>query len=199
MAPAAMTRLILASSSPRRQEVLRNAGFEFEVMPSRVDESAHVGENPAALAERLAWLKAQDVAGRLGRRPDAVVLGADTLVVAADGGLLGKPRSPEESTAMLEKLSGTAHEVITGLALVSPAEPARWLVAHEVTRVFFRPLTQQEIADYVASGEPLDKAGAYAIQGRAGRFVTRVEGCYFNVMGLPVALLDRLLREWDRG
>jgi septum formation protein len=98
---------------------------------------------------------------------------------------------------MLEKLSGREHQVITGVALLAPGG-ARRSVAHETTRVVFRPLTRQEIEDYVASGDPLDKAGAYAIQGRAGRFVTRLEGCYFNVMGLPVALVDRLLREWQK-
>ena len=192
-----MKRLILASRSLRRQEVLRNAGFEFEVVPSQVEEKNLSGETPAALVERLARLKAQDVATKLAPRVDALVLGADTVVVV-DGTLLGKPHSPQEAAAMLEKLSGKQHEVITGVALVEPGHPAL-AVAHEITLVFFRPLTRQEISDYVASSEPLDKAGAYAIQGRAGRFVTRVEGCYFNVVGLPVALVDRLLREWTSG
>ncbi len=189
-----MQRLILASGSLRRQEVLRHAGFDFEVIPSSIEESHLSGESPAALVERLARLKAQDVAAKLGPRDDALVLGADTVVVVDDA-LLGKPQSPPEAATMLEKLSGRGHEVITGVALVQPGRPGL-AVAHEVTRVFFRPLTEKEIADYVASGEPLDKAGAYAIQGRAGRFVTRVEGCYFNVVGLPVALVDRMVREW---
>ncbi|MGH9862870.1 MAG: Maf family protein [Candidatus Acidiferrales bacterium] len=189
-----MKHLILASRSLRRQEVLRNAGFEFEVIPSQVEENPLSGETPAALVERLARLKAQDVAAKLGPRDDALVLGADTVVVN-DGALLGKPQSSQEAAAMLERLSGNAHEVVTGVALAEPGRSSL-AVAHEITRVFFRPLTRQEISDYIASGEPLDKAGAYAIQGRAGRFVTRVEGCYFNVVGLPVALVDRLLREW---
>ena len=191
-----MPRLILASSSPRRVEVLRNAGFDFEVVPSRVDESAHPGESPVDLAERLARQKAEDVAARLAPEKDAVVLGADTVVVSDDGALLGKPTSPADAVAMLEKLSGRPHDVITGIALIAPGSD-RVRVAHERTRVFFRALAREELETYVASGEPLDKAGTYAIQGRAGRFVTRIEGCYFNVMGLPLALVDRMLRDWE--
>lgn len=192
-----MSRLILASSSPRRQEVLRKAGFEFEAVASGVDESARAGEDPVRHVERLALEKATEVAGRFPPGNEVVVLGADTVVVARDV-LLGKPATPEEAAAMLQELSGVVHEVVTGVALIAPGAPRR-AVAHERTRVFFRTLSAQEIADYVASGEPLDKAGAYAIQGLAGRFVTRIEGCYFNVMGLPLALVDRLLREWGRG
>ncbi|HEX9764780.1 MAG TPA: Maf family protein [Candidatus Acidoferrales bacterium] len=188
-----MLRLILASASPRRRELLTNAGFEFEVIPSEVEEPGNTGAPPGAFAERVAQLKAETVARAFAPTYRAVVLGADTVVVAR-GELLGKPRSPEEARAMLEKLSGREHQVITGVALVNAA--GRCTLAHETTRVQFRELTAEEIADYVASGEPLDKAGAYAIQGRASRFVTRIEGCYFNVMGLPVALVDRLLRQW---
>jgi len=193
-----MPRLILASSSPRRVEVLRNAGFEFEVVPSRVNESPRPSEPPVALAERLAREKAEDVAARLAADNDALVLGADTVVVGDDGSLLGKPSSPADAVAMLEILSGRPHDVITGIALVS-AGGERARVAHERTRVFFRDVARDEIERYVASGEPLDKAGAYAIQGGAGRFVTRIEGCYFNVMGLPLSLVDRMLREWMKG
>lgn len=192
-----MTRLILASSSPRRREVLRNAGFTFEVVPAEVDETYAGNENPAAFAERLAREKAEAVARRFQPLDDVVVLGADTVVVV-ERTLLGKPGSAQEARAMLRKLSGGAHEVITGVALAAPGS-ARPAGAHEVTRVFFRPLTSEEIDAYVASGEPLDKAGAYAVQGQASRFVTRVEGCFFNVVGLPVALVDRLLREWEAG
>ena len=190
-----MKRLILASSSPRRRELLRNAGFGFEVVPSSVDETGAEQDSPAAFAERLARRKADEVASRFAAQDGVVVLGADTVVVV-DGAVLGKPGSAEEAVAMLGRLSGREHEVITGVALAAPGT-ARRAVAHEVTRVFFRPLTRQEIEAYVASGEPMDKAGAYGVQGQASRFVTRVEGCYFNVMGLPVALVDRLLREWD--
>ncbi len=187
-------RLILASGSPRRRELLRNAGFTFEVIPPEVAEDNPGNEAPAKLVERLALDKAEAVAGRFRRQDNVVVLGADTVVVVVDSTLLGKPASPAEARQMLQRLSGRTHEVITGVALVEP-ETARRTVAHETTRVFFRPLEPQEMEDYVATGEPLDKAGAYAIQGGASRFVTRVEGCYFNVMGLPVALVDRLLRE----
>ena len=186
-------RLILASGSPRRRELLRNAGFTFEVIPPEVAEDNPDNDAPAKLVERLALDKAEAVAGRFHRQDNVVVLGADTVVVV-DSTLLGKPASPAEARQMLQRLSDRTHEVITGVALVEP-ETARRTVAHETTRVFFRPLEPQEMEDYVATGEPLDKAGAYAIQGGASRFVTRVEGCYFNVMGLPVALVDRLLRE----
>ena len=192
-----MKRLILASASPRRRELLRQAGFAFEVVAPEVDETYPGGEDPAAFAERLALAKAAQIAQRFAAKDDVVVLGADTVVVA-DGEVLGKPVSADDARAMLRKLSGIAHRVITGVALAAPGA-ARRAVGHEVTRVFFRPLTEEEIAAYVATGEPLDKAGAYAAQGRAARFVNRVEGCYFNVVGLPVALVDRLLREWERG
>ncbi len=187
-------RLILASNSPRRRELLRNAGFEFEVVPNDVDETYHSNESPSINAERIARLKAEAVARRLGPADDVVVLAADTIVVVEDT-VLGKPRSPEDARAMLEKLSSRVHEVISGLAVMN-AGGKRSVAAHEITRVYFRPLSADEIAAYVATGEPLDKAGAYAIQGRASRFVTRIEGCYFNVMGLPVARVDSLLRQW---
>lgn len=188
-------RLILASASPRRRELLENAGFTFEVLPVAVEENHPAEEPPAAFAERMAAAKARSVARQLASQPDVIVLGADTIVVVNDT-LLGKPGSPDEACSMLERLSGCGHRVITGVALAAPGSE-RCAVGHEVTRVFFRPLTQREIRDYVETGEPLDKAGAYAIQGRASRFVTRVEGCYFNVVGLPVALVDHLLREWE--
>ncbi|MFQ5777724.1 MAG: Maf family protein [Terriglobia bacterium] len=192
-----MARLILASASPRRRELLANAGFSFAVVPSRVRESDPRGEPPAAFAERMARLKAENVARKLSPQDGMVVLGADTIVVL-NGTVLGKPRSHEDARGMLAQLSGRIHEVITGVALAAPATACS-AVAHERTRVVFRSLTSEEIATYVAGGEPLDKAGAYAIQGVASRFITRIEGCYFNVMGLPVSLVDRLLGEWEKG
>jgi septum formation protein len=188
-------RLILASNSLQRRELLRSAGFVFDAIAPQGEESYDGREPPAAFAERMAEHKAAAVAQQFRRAEDVVVLGADTVVVV-DGALLGKPGSPAEARRMLEKLSGRMHEVMTAVALAEPGTGRR-AVAHEVTRVFFRALTPQEIEDYVAGGEPLDKAGAYAAQGRASRFVARVEGCYFNVVGLPLALVDRLLREWD--
>jgi len=184
-------RIVLASASPRRAEILRQAGIAFEALPTRVDESRRTGESPAELVLRLAEAKAQAAADRLS--PPAIVVGADTEVVV-DGRVLGKPASAEKARAMLRQLSGRTHEVITGLAILRlPGSALKR--AHEVTRVTFASLTEQEIEEYVASTEPFDKAGAYAIQGRGGRFVTRVEGCYFNVVGLPLARLFRILKE----
>jgi septum formation protein len=205
-----MPRLILASASPRRAELLRQTGFDFEVVPSQVEEKevpgfAHREDDPAAWAERLALLKAEEVSKFYSPGEDVVVLGADTLVHvggtseagALHGGqVLDKPSSSEDACQMLELLSGRIHHVITGVALVAPAATES-RAAHEITAVHFRPLTPQEIQDYIATGEPLDKAGAYGVQERAARFVARIEGCYSNVVGLPVALVDRLLREWQ--
>ena len=186
-----MMKLILASSSPRRAEVLADAGFTFEVVAARVDESRRTGEQAEAYVRRLAEAKARAVAG--GVSPPAIVIAADTVVVM-DGEVLGKPASAEDAGRMLRRLSGRTHQVLTGLAVLKiPGGAAR--VEIETTRVTFAPLTEAEIEAYVASGEPLDKAGAYAIQGRGGRFVARVEGCYFNVVGLPLARLYRILRE----
>jgi len=198
--------ILLASASPRRRELLHSAGFRFTVIPAPVDETHDGREQPTVLVERLALEKAEAGARWAARQHEqptenSVVLGADTLVTL-ENQILGKPASPAEARQMLTQLAGQEHQVHTGVALVSPLVatediPARRLVAHETTRVFFRPLTKTEIATYVATGEPLDKAGAYAIQGYAARFVRRLEGCYFNVMGLPIALVDRLLHTWE--
>ncbi len=191
-------KLILASASPRRAEVLSSAGIPFETFPTDVDESRRPNEPPQELVRRLAEAKARFAAARVpagaGR---AIVVGADTEVVVdspAGTEVLGKPASTEIARAMLHRLSGRTHGVITGLAAIRlPDEAAR--IEHETTLVTFAPLTAGEMEDYVSSGEAFDKAGAYAIQGRAGRFVTRVEGCYFNVVGLPLARLYHILRE----
>jgi septum formation protein len=184
-------RIVLASASPQRAEILRQADIAFEALPARVDELRRRGEPPAQLVLRLAEAKARAAADR--SSPPAIVVGADTEVVV-DGGVLGKPASAEEARAMLRRLSGETHEVITGLAIIRlPAGAIRR--EREVTRVTFAALSEEEIEGYVASGEPFDKAGAYAIQGRGGRFVTRVEGCYFNIVGLPLSRLYRILRE----
>jgi septum formation protein len=184
-------RLILASASPRRRELLTNAGWNFEVIPSAVDEAPLAGESPENYTRRVARHKALDVASKL--LPGCIVLGADTVVVS-DGEILGKPRDPADAVRMLRILSGVSHRVITGVCLARP--PAEVLaLTHETTRVTFRTLDESEIADYVASGEPLDKAGAYGIQGLASKFVTRIEGCYFNVVGLPVAVVYGLLKD----
>jgi septum formation protein len=178
--------LILASASPRRQELLRNAGIEFEVQAPRIAEDPRPGEIAQHCAERLALEKALDVARQ---RPLDVVLGADT-VVAVDGQLLGKPSDAADAARMLRLLSGRKHQVITGVCLVVGGQPS---VASETTVVSVSEITNNEIDDYVASGEPMDKAGAYAIQGIASRWISRIEGDYSNVVGLPVALVWRML------
>lgn len=184
-------KLILASASPRRAQVLCDAGFQFQMISSAVDETPLPGEPPQELVRRLAESKAQLVAQRA--VGPALIVAADT-IVSIDGCVLGKPASADEARKMLELLSGRTHNVLTGLAVIRlPDEAAR--LELETTHVTFAPLSEEDISSYVASGEPFDKAGAYAIQGHAGRFVTRIEGCYFNVVGLPLARLFHILRE----
>lgn len=179
--------LILASQSPRRRELLHRAGIRFEVRPSGLDEVRLPGEGARDYVVRLARDKALAV-----RAEDSEwVLGADTTVVVGDS-ILEKPDSAEDAVRMLRMLSGRWHEVLTGVCL---RHGMRLMPAFEVTRVRFVPLTDIDIADYVASGEPMDKAGAYAIQGVASRYIDRVEGCYLNVVGLPVAKVWKLLRD----
>ena len=193
--------LVLASASPRRRELLTQAGFTFEVHAAHIPEDPLEGEDPFAYVTRLAREKAQTVFNELAavvsepekRRMDGkssiAVLGADT-TVTLDNHILGKPEDAADAARMLRLLSGRTHRVITGVALVT-AEGAE--VAAEATAVRFLALSDKEIADYVATGEPMDKAGAYAIQGRAARWIPRIEGCYFNVVGLPLALVTTLL------
>jgi len=190
-------RLILASASPRRAEILCNAGIAFEVRSALIDESPRGGEPPSAYVQRLALEKARAVAGEApGQLPagsETIFIGADTTVVI-DGEMFGKPGSDEDARRMLQRFSGRVHEVHTGLALNK--KPGAWeKVAEEITRVTFAKLTEHEIESYIASGEPFGKAGGYAVQGIAGRYITRIEGCYFNVVGLPLARLYSQLRE----
>jgi len=181
-------KLILASSSPRRAEILANAGLPFSVLSSAVDESPYPGEAPAALVQRLANAKADLVTARA--VGPAIILAADTVVVLDDK-ILGKPSSTEDARHMLQQLSGRTHTVLTGVALVRlPDGERRQFI--ESTLVHCRPITDEELSSYLATGEPYDKAGAYAIQGQAGRYIPRIEGCYFNVVGLP---LSRVLTE----
>jgi nucleoside triphosphate pyrophosphatase len=187
-------RLILASRSPRRLALLRDAGIEPAVREPLVDESERPNEPPEQLVERLAAEKAREVARRLERvLRRSVVLGADT-EVALDGRALGKPSGADEARAMLRALAGRAHDVLTGVHLLR-ADDGRSTSVVVRTRVTFHPYDDRTIDDYVRSGEPLDKAGAYGIQGRAGAFVTRIAGSYSGIMGLPLAetaeLLDR--------
>jgi septum formation protein len=195
--------LILASASPRRRELLGQLGLAFSVFAVSTPEKIRQGLTAAGLAKALALEKAQAAANRLARpqkagaccksRPHkAWVLGADTLVWL-EGRPLGKPSSPAAAAAMLRRLSGRQHQVVTGLALVALDGSEKPHLASEATRVFFRKLSEEEIAAYVATGGPLDKAGAYGIQEQAGSFVRRIEGCYFNVVGLPLARTWELL------
>ncbi|HWX56811.1 MAG TPA: Maf family protein [Verrucomicrobiae bacterium] len=181
-------KLILASSSPRRQDLLHQAGIPFEVHAAHIPEIHNPGEPPLDYAMRLAREKALAVAGKF---PGRFVLGADTIVVVGDQ-LLEKPRDTQDAVRMLHLLSGRGHEVTTAVSLVLPDESTD--SRHCTTQVFFRELLEQEIQDYAASGEPADKAGAYAIQGGAARWNVRLEGEYSNVVGLPLPLVREMLR-----
>src|SRR5580704_5434249 len=185
--------IILASASPRRRELLAQAGYHFTVQPSSVPESRRPGEEAIRFATRLAREKAEEVFARnppSSAHAPVMVLGADTVVVC-DGEVMGKPVDAADATRMLLLLSGRTHHVVTGVAVVWGLGAAE--VAAELTQVTMRTLSPQEISDYVAGGEPMDKAGAYAIQGYAGRWIPRISGCYFNVVGLPLALVASLL------
>ncbi len=182
-------KLILASASVRRAEILHDAGFSFTVLSSAVDETPCPGESPHDLVQRLAAAKAELVASRA--VGPAIVIGADT-IVTLEGHIFGKPRSSDDARHMLEKLSGHTHAVVTGVALIRLPDAER-LTFVEPTLVHFAALSAEEISRYLATGEPHDKAGAYAIQGRAGRYIPRIEGCYFNVVGLPLARLQQAL------
>lgn len=179
--------LILASGSPRRSELLRQIGLTFSVHPADVDETLDPDWIPAEAVERLSARKAEAVAQRF---PDQLILAADT-VVSLEGDIMGKPLSPRSAFAMLSALSGRTHEVFTGLTL---RQGDQVVTVSERTAVTFRPLTSEEISAYIATGEPMDKAGAYGIQGRGALFITGIEGDYFNVMGLPLCRLSQLLK-----
>lgn len=183
-------RIILASASPRRRQLLESYGFDFELYPSDADETGVEGLLPADAVKELALRKALWVKERVGYT-DGVILAADTLV-ALNGRLLGKPVDETDAFRMLSSLSGTNHQVYTGVALV---KGEKVISEVECTQVFFRPLDSREILDYIASGEPMDKAGAYGIQEKGGIFVRRIEGDYFNVLGLPICKTYELLKE----
>ena len=198
-------RLILASSSPRRREILEAAGIPFEAVDPSVPEVQQDGESPEQFVCRMATEKAEAALDQITRHltapaTHAPILGADTAVVI-DSHTLGKPASADEARAMLRLLSGRQHRVLTGLCLLSP--PAAWPcprseLQREIqlasTTVRFSVLTEEEIGQYVSSGEPFDKAGGYAIQGLASKFIETIEGCYFNVVGLPVSLVYQMLK-----
>jgi septum formation protein len=187
--------LILASASPRRRELLTQAGLKFTVAAANLNEDLLSDESAAVYVQRLAEEKAQAI-WNANRSLDSlddplIVLGADTCVVS-DGHILGKPPGAADARRMLESLRGRTHAVLTGLAVVTRDKIARGV---EITQVQFNQLDDREITQYIASGEPLDKAGAYAIQGYAARWIPRIEGCYFNVVGLPIARVVALLNE----
>jgi septum formation protein len=184
-------KLILASTSSRRAEILHDAGFSFMVVSSAVDETPFPGESPSDHVQRLADAKAELVAARTAG--PAIVLAADT-VVTLEGRIFGKPRSTDDARHMLEKLSGRTHSVLTGVTLVRLPDAERRSFV-EITLVHFSQLSPEEITRYLATEEPHDKAGAYAIQGRAGRYIPRIEGCYFNVVGLPLAHVTQALAD----
>jgi len=185
-------KLILASASPRRAQILRDAGLRFEIVQANVSERRKRGETARSMTRRLAQAKAQAVLGKFGSKPpQSIVIGADT-IVEVNGRLLGKPRSPRAAREMLEKLSGRTHRVVTSVAAIRLSDRAA-RIATESTQVRFAVLNADQIAQYVSTGEPLDKAGAYAVKGIGGRFIERIEGCYFNVVGLPLARLCRML------
>ncbi|HXD75431.1 MAG TPA: Maf family protein [Vicinamibacterales bacterium] len=196
-------RLVLASASPRRADLLRAAGYDFDVLSVDLDERVHAGETPAAYVARLAREKSAAAMQRFAARAqtcggperaavhDVIVLGADTTVVV-DGEILGKPADDGDGARMLRKLSGRAHEVLTGISLrTSTAEWGRI----ETTRVYMTALTDDDVRWYVGSGEGRDKAGGYAVQGLASRFIPRIDGSYANVVGLPVEAVAAVLRE----
>jgi septum formation protein len=187
--------LVLASASPRRQELLRNAGIPFQGEAADIDETPLPGESPRNCAERLAREKALAI---FSRHKNGIILGADTIVVV-DAELLGKPLDENDAARMLRLLSGRSHQVITGVCLVGNSRSDQTTVFEDVrsetTDVTMSPLSEKDIRFYVSSREPMDKAGAYAIQGIASRWITRIDGDYCNVVGLPVALVWRMLKE----
>jgi len=184
-------RLILASASARRAEILRDAGYHFSVLSSAIDETPYADELPQDLVQRLANTKGELAAARA--VGPAILIAADTEVVL-DGHVFGKPRSSDDARRMLTKLSGRTHAVLTGMCLIRLPDAER-ISFVETTLVTFSPLSDEEITRYLATGEPHDKAGAYAIQGYAARYIPRIDGCYFNVVGLPLARLQQALTE----
>ena len=181
--------IILASASPRRQELLTNAGIAFEVRPANIPEVPRAGEAPVVFAERMAREKARAVCASL---PNRIILAADT-VVAVENEILGKPVDAEDAVRMLRLLSGRIHAVTTGVCVIDETFEE---VRSETTGVEFSRMTAAEIRDYVSTGEPMDKAGAYAIQGEASRWINKAKGDYNNVVGLPVELVLTMLKEW---
>jgi len=187
-----MKKIILASQSPRRRDLLKQIGLKFEIDPSNYEEDMSLKMEPNKLAEFLSLGKAKDVAQR---HKDSIIISADT-IVAIDGEVFGKPKTPERAKYMLQKFSGKAHSVITGFTIID-TETNKQVSKSVETRVYFKNLSEKEINTYIATGEPLDKGGGYAIQGLAALFVEKIEGDYFNIVGLPILSLTTELKNFD--
>lgn len=186
--------IYLASASPRRQQLLKEISLNFKVIPTNIEENLKENLTPRKTAEKLSCLKAESLLAQI---TEGIIIGADT-VVSLNGEVLGKPATKEEARQILQKLSEKTHSVFTGLTVIK-AETNEILTDSEETRVTFDEISDSEINDYIESGEPMDKAGAYGIQGRAGLFINRIEGCYFNVVGLPLNLLYKMLKQLEKG
>ncbi|MFX0558986.1 nucleoside triphosphate pyrophosphatase [Tepidibacillus infernus] len=186
-----MEKIILASSSPRRREILELIGISFLVHPSDVDEGYNESNSPEDIVKQLATRKAMDIASYY---QEGIIIGADTIVVL-DGQILGKPKDEEDAFQMLNRLQGRSHQVFSGVAVVD-AKTREVKASYQMTKVYMDPLSEEEIRLYIATKEPMDKAGSYGIQGFGAIFIEKIEGDYFNVVGLPVALLSTLLKDF---
>ncbi len=182
--------IILASKSPRRREILENLGIDFKIVTEETDESSDIKE-PSYLVEELAFRKALAVYTKLENKDNALVIGCDT-VVCCDGEVLGKPKSKSEAFRMIKMLSGREHSVLSGVAVLTDGKS---LVRYEETKVYFDEMNDSDIERYVSTEEPYDKAGGYAVQGLAAEFINRIDGCFFNVVGLPVHLLFSMFKQ----
>jgi len=189
-----MMQIILASQSPRRSELLKQLGLNFQIRIANIDESNSMGLKASELVQYLAFEKAKAVAENSSLDRDSIVIGADTVVVK-DGAILGKPRDKQDAFNMLKGLSGSWHEVMTGIAVID-ANSFKYDKCVEITRVKMKELKDETINAYINSGEPLDKAGAYGIQGLGAVLIDRIEGCYFNVVGLPISQLSDILKKY---
>lgn len=187
-----MAEFVLASSSPRRKEILMQLGLDFEIMPSNINEVLK-GDTPGEMVINLATEKALSISPLVSK--GKIIIGADT-VVYIDGTIMGKPVDEDEAFSMLKKLSGRVHEVYTGLAIINTFT-GDTLADYECTKVHIKQLTDEKIENYIKTGEPMDKAGAYAIQGKGSLIVKSIKGCYYNVVGLPVSKLSDMLLNWD--
>ncbi|AOY76849.1 nucleoside triphosphate pyrophosphatase [Clostridium formicaceticum] len=186
-----MYRVILASNSPRRKDILENLGIKFSVVTSEVEEKIDCSVDPYNLTCDLAYAKAKNVSERIEGK--AIIIGADTVVLHQK--ILGKPRNHQEAYEILKSLSGKAHEVVTGIAVIDN-DRKKQVTEYEVTKVYFREISDEEILKYIQTGEPMDKAGAYGIQGKASLFVKKIEGDYYNVVGLPIFRLGKIMHRY---